>query len=571
MHTRAIAFDFDQIPDARPPFLAYSSEWAQKTLESLTPRQRIAQLLHIAAWSNRGPEHEQELLETIREYGVGGLLFFQGDPVTQARLTNTYQAASPVPLMISIDGEWGLAMRLDDTACYPHQLALGANDDLGQIYEMGRQIAQQCRRIGTHVNFAPCVDINTEPSNPVIGFRSFGSDPHQVAIRAYAYMKGMQDEGVLAIAKHFPGHGDTEADSHLTLPVLRHDRDRMEEVEWVPFKKLIQKGVGGVMTAHLHIPALDPTPNLAATLSPAISWQLLQEEMGFEGLIFTDALDMQGVAKFFKPGEVDAKALVAGNDVLLFGVDVPAAIAQIEAAIARGEISQQEIDRRVFKQLLAKAWLGLDDYQPVDLQGIQEDVGPKQAEALLDQMAPNILTPYQSPTLDAKPENATLVVLTLTDEAGGVSELAHHQLNKQAGEAAVSHPIMQAANADNVRQVITLDATMTSEEIDRQLSQIPADDQVLVGIFGLHVKARNQFGISTGFRDLVQKVTQNPNATVALFASPYSLAHLPIPPETGVLVAYQPLPAFQSAVWQAFKGAILPKGILPVKLDIGNS
>lgn len=311
-------WDLYAAPDKKPAFLDFlHSDWVNEQMNLLAPRERIAQLIHVASWSNRGEEHLQDRLRLIDQYGIGGVIFFQGDPLSQARMTNAYQAASKVPMLISIDAEWGLAMRLDDTIQYPYQMSMGALDDLSLIYAMGQQMAQQCRRLGLQVNFAPVVDINTEAKNPVIGFRAFGSDPEEVSKRAYAYMAGMQDGGVLAVAKHFPGHGDTDLDSHFDLPTLPHDEARMEAVELVPYRKLIQKGLGSVMTGHLQVPIWDERPLRGATLSAGITTEILIKRLGFEGLVFTDALDMKAAANHFPHGEVDAEALLAGNDVML--------------------------------------------------------------------------------------------------------------------------------------------------------------------------------------------------------------------------------------------------------------
>ena len=279
-----------------PPFLEFLNHpWVESTLASLSPRQQMAQLLHVAGWSNRGPEHEQDLLHLIENYGIGGIIFFQGDPESQLRQTQAYQSASSVPLLISIDAEWGLGMRLDHSLSFPHQIALGAilNDQM--IYDMGRDLGEQCRRLGIHMNFAPCVDVNVEPANPVIGFRSFGNDPDLVSRKARAYMDGLQDAGILAVAKHFPGHGDTNVDSHMDLPVLPHSIERLEQVELPPFRHLIKHGISAIMPGHLSVPALDREPNVGATISAPIVKELLRHHLSFQGLSVTDALDMKGV------------------------------------------------------------------------------------------------------------------------------------------------------------------------------------------------------------------------------------------------------------------------------------
>ncbi|MEZ4685693.1 MAG: glycoside hydrolase family 3 N-terminal domain-containing protein, partial [Bacteroidia bacterium] len=304
----------------------------------LSLRQRIAQLLHVAAWSNKDEQHYSEIEKLVNDYGIGGLIFFQGNPERQAALTNRYQRAASTPLMISIDAEWGLAMRLDQSMAFPYAMTLGAipEEQIGLIEEMGYEIGLQCRRLGVHVNFAPVADINTEAQNPVIGFRAFSSDKQQVFKRAEAYARGLTRARVLPVAKHFPGHGDTTVDSHLALPRIDHDLKRLEDIELFPFKKLIEAGIGGMMTGHIEVPALDARPNRPASLSRAISYELLQQKMGFEGLVFTDALNMKGASEQFQPGQLEVEALKAGNDVLLYCENVPAAIDAIEKAVEKG-------------------------------------------------------------------------------------------------------------------------------------------------------------------------------------------------------------------------------------------
>ena len=265
-------------------FLTDSTSWADSVLLTLSEEERIAQLFIVTAYSNQGDAHKQQITDLIEHYKVGGLMFLQGGPVRQAKLTNYYQSITKTPLMIAMDAEWGVAMRLDSALSFPWPMTLGAIEDTNLIYQMGEEVARQCKLIGTHINFAPVVDVNSNPENPIINNRSFGENPEKVGRMGVAYMKGMQDNKVLACAKHFPGHGDTDADSHKTLPTVNHLKYRLDEVELVPFKKLINNGIGSIMVAHLHIPVLDDTKNLAVSLSPKVVDGLLKTEMGFTGL-----------------------------------------------------------------------------------------------------------------------------------------------------------------------------------------------------------------------------------------------------------------------------------------------
>src|SRR6185503_15692918 len=256
-------------------------QWVDSVFNSLTPEQRIAQLMVIRAHSNLGADHVAKVTNDIRQYNVGALCFFQGGPVRQANMTNFYQSIAQTPLMVTIDGEWGLGMRLDSVDKFPYQLTLGALNDEGLIYKMGRAVGDQCKRIGVHVNYAPVVDINNNPNNPVIGYRSFGEDKYKVARFGVAYMKGMQDAGIMACAKHFPGHGDVDVDSHLDLPAINKSMAQLDSLELMPFKAIFKAGVGSVMIAHLYIPAIDNTANRATSISKNNVTNLLRNDLGY--------------------------------------------------------------------------------------------------------------------------------------------------------------------------------------------------------------------------------------------------------------------------------------------------
>ncbi len=380
-------------PDQRnPAFLSADTLWVDSVMKTLSLDDKIAQLMMVAAYSNRGEEHFAEIDQLIHKYHIGGLIFFQGGPVRQANLTNRFQKISKVPLLIGIDGEWGLAMRLDSTISYPRQMTLGAIQNDALIYQMGYDIGLQCKRMGIHVNFAPVADVNNNPANPVINSRSFGENPYSVAVKAQKYAEGLQDAGVLVTAKHFPGHGDTDADSHYSLPVIKHSFERLDSVELYPFKYLIERGVTGIMAAHLQVPVLDTSSNLASSLSPLVIDSLLRRKMNFKGLVFTDALNMKGVSRYFKPGDAELMAFLAGNDILLMPGDVPKAIASIRKEVKKGTVSEEELDARCRKVLLAKAWVGLNRYKPVKIISLAEDLNAPAYNALRRNLIANSLT-----------------------------------------------------------------------------------------------------------------------------------------------------------------------------------
>ncbi|MGI4863468.1 MAG: glycoside hydrolase family 3 N-terminal domain-containing protein [Janthinobacterium lividum] len=361
------------LPDPLPSSPA-EQQWVDSVFTSLTPEQRLGQFFMVAAYSNREKAHADRIERLIRNQGIGGVMFLQGGPKRQALLTNRFQAAAKVPLLIATDAEWGLDMRLDSTMHYAKEMTLGAMDDDQLVFQMGRDLGRKLRALGVHINFAPVVDVNSNPNNPVIGNRSFGENQDHVAALSVQYIKGLQGQKVIAVAKHFPGHGDTDTDSHKALPVINTDLAHLEKVDLVPFQKSFEAGALGVMIAHLYIPLFDTTNAKTTTLSKALVTGLLQEKMGFKGLIFTDALNMRSVSKLYKDGELDAMALAAGNDVLLFSEDVPAALTRINAAIAAGHLDQADLDARVKKILRAKYWAGLNHYKPVNVATVRDSL-----------------------------------------------------------------------------------------------------------------------------------------------------------------------------------------------------
>jgi beta-N-acetylhexosaminidase len=357
-------------------------EWVDSVFETMTMDEKLGQLFMVAAYSNKNEEHYKHIDSLITNCHLGGLIFFQGGPLRQAKLTNRYQALSKIPLWIGMDAEWGLGMRLDSTINFPKQMTLGAIQDNTLIYKMGKEMAYQCRRLGVHVSFSPVVDVNSNPDNPVIGNRSFGEEKENVADKGSAYMLGLQHNKVLASAKHFPGHGDTDSDSHLTMPIVKHDKKRIEDIELYPFRRLIKDSVGSIMVSHVHVPAFDDTKNVPSTLSNEIVNELLKDKMGFDGIVFTDALNMKGVSSFYKPGEVDLMAFKAGNDVLLFSEDVPKAMALIKEAAENKKSIRKELDKRVKKILKTKYWLNLTSPQTVKLDSLNEHLNNLNAQAL---------------------------------------------------------------------------------------------------------------------------------------------------------------------------------------------
>ncbi len=532
----------------KPAFLTVKSNWADSVFKSLTPEQRIAQLFMVAAYSNKDINHVNKIDQLVRDYKIGGLIFFKGSPIKQADLTNRYQKNAKTPLFIAIDGEWGLSMRLDSTVKYPRQMLLGAvqNDDL--IYEMGQQIGDQCQRMGIHINFAPVIDVNNNANNPVINNRSFGEDKEIVAKLGLAYMRGMQEKNVLACGKHFPGHGDTDKDSHKALPVIPHSFARLDSLELYPFKQLINKGLASMMVAHLYIPILDNTENQASTLSPKIVNGLLKDSLGFEGLIFTDALNMKGVSSYYQPGEVDVKAILAGNDVLLFPEDVPVGIAKIKEAIANGEITQEEIDQRCLKILKAKEWAGLNNYAPIETKNLYEDLNLPAYDVLNRKISKAAVTLIKNQDSILPLKNLD-TEKTLYINVGGTS----NNLFKQTLNLYAQVDMLQIPRS-------------LSAEDEQKLMDGSADyDRIIMAFHRTNNNPRRNFGVTRQSIKIHQALSERQAVIGVLFGNPYVMEEFgAIDSTKAFMVAYQDTDYMQEAAAQILFGGALPLGKLPV-------
>lgn len=536
-----------------PPFLLDSSDnWVNKKLDKMSLEEKIGQLFMVAAYSNRDKAHQEEIERLVSKYHIGGLIFFQGGPVRQARLTNIYQSKARTPLMIAMDAEWGLSMRLDSTITYPRQMALGAIKGNRSMYDMGVAVAQQCKRLGVHVNFAPVIDINNNPANPVINSRSFGENKYKVVEKGIAYMKGMQDQNVLACGKHFPGHGDTDADSHKSLPVIKHNRKRLDTLELFPFRKLIDAGLGSMMVAHLYVPTLDNRKNVATTLSKKVVTDLLKNELQFKGLVFTDALNMKGVSSFYEPGEVDVKALLAGNDVLLFAEDVPKAIDKIKAAIKAGKISEDEITHRCTKILKTKFWVGLNDYQPIEEANLYADLNDE--TMLLSKRG----VVKESLTL-LKNERNLVPIQKLDSIKVATVAIGASQKNKfqETTDLYTQAAHFQVSKQPSFEAIIALNKALEDY------------DHILVTLHGVSQYPRNQFGVTQPMNDILKLIESKGKVILSYFGNPYGLKYLEhLDQVEGLLVAYHDDPLTQHYAAQALFGGEGLSGTLPVK--VGN-
>ena len=368
------------------------NRWVDSVFKKLTRNQKIGQLFMVRAHTNLGQAYSDSVGHIIKKQHLGGIVFFQGGPVRQAALTNRYQSLSQVPLMIALDGEWGLGMRLDSSISLPYQMTLGAIQNNQLIYKMGLQVAKDFKRMGMQINFAPVMDVNNNPKNPVIGYRSFGENKYNVAQKSIAYMQGMQNGGLFTTAKHFPGHGDTDVDSHYDLPQLPFSAARLDSLELYPFKQAFAEGLSGIMVAHMNIPALDATPNVPSTLSKPVITGLLKDKLGFKGLVFTDAMEMKGVVKYFPNGEADVRAIIAGNDVVELSENSGRAIKLIRKAIRQKRLSWDDINRKVKKILEAKYWMGLNNLDSTNLTGLVADINSPAEQQLHQELTDAAIT-----------------------------------------------------------------------------------------------------------------------------------------------------------------------------------
>ena len=534
-----------------PPFVEYlETEWVDSVYQTLSQEEKIAQLIHIAAYSNRDQRYEDSLNQIVEKYQIGGLIFFQGDPASQALLTNRYQKTANVPLLISMDAEWGLEMRLDSTIQYPYNMTLGAIQDNNLIYDLGAEYARQAKRLGVHINFAPVVDVNNNPNNPVINFRAFGSEKENVAAKGLALMKGMQNHGLLAVAKHFPGHGDTDLDSHLSLPVIRHNRARLDSLELYPFQQMIEAGVGGVMVAHLNIPALDTTTNQASTLSGLIVDSLLTQEMEFEGMIFTDALNMKGVTNYYEPGEVDAKAFLAGNDALLFSEDVGKAIEEIQKLLNENKITEEQLENRVRKALALKYWSGLSAFEPIDTNNLTADLNTGEAKYLNRKLYEHAVTLLQNNAQLIPVQDLTQSIATL---AIGSDQMSPYQ-QMLGNYVAMDH--------------FNLPKDAPPYKIDSVFQKLNGYDLIIAGLEDLSMWPGRNYGVDENLNLILQRLVRNKPVILSIFGNAYALDKMVgLESLNSLLLSYQNDPLAQEVAAQIIFGGIGAKGKLPVDLE----
>ncbi|MDN3550158.1 glycoside hydrolase family 3 protein [Mucilaginibacter aquaedulcis] len=531
--------------------LKSKNRWVDSVYNKLSRRQKVAQLLFVRAHTNKGKAYEDSVATVIKDQQVGGLVFFQGGPGRQAALTNRYQKLANVPLLISMDGEWGLGMRLDSTISYPYQMTLGAIQDNNLIYKMGQQVAYDFKRLGIQINFGPDMDVNNNPNNPVINYRSFGDNMYNVAKKGIAYFKGMQDAGLLTTAKHFPGHGDTNVDSHFDLPLLPYSRARLDSLEEYPFREAINAGISGIMIAHMNIPALDSTKHLPSTLSRPIVTGILKDSLRFKGLVVSDAMEMKGVTKYFPNGDADVKAFIAGNDILELSENSDRAIKLIRRAVRHGAISDVEFETKVKKVLAAKYWAGLNRKQTISPVNLSEDLNRQSAKDLVQQLSDASVTLLKgnTSTLKLNPFLKTAIVSIGVDGPTVFQQ-----------EVAKSYPTCR---------IFTVAKNTSAIELKNILAWLKRYDQIIVGIHDTRLRPQSKLDYGSDVRLLIADLASRKNTVMSVFANAYTIAGLPgIEKSNALIVCYQMTPELQKSAAKVIAGTLKPTGKLPVSVNV---
>ncbi len=532
-----------------PEFMRYYDHpWVDSVLSSMSIEEKIAQSIFLATWSDRDIGHYTEIDRSIREHGIGGLVFFQGTPSKQVELINHYQSISRVPLAVALDGEWGAGMRLDHMQDYPYQMTLGAINNDSLIYEMGKKVAVEFKLLGLTINLAPVADINNNPANPVINYRSFGEDRQMVADKVRMYFRGMQDNGILATAKHFPGHGDTSTDSHYDLPVINHSRERFDSLELYPFRAAIKGGIGAIMSAHLNIPALDTSSNLPSTLSKPVMTGLLQDELGFKGLILTDAMNMKGLTDYFDPGEAEALAYEAGNDIIEYVRDARLAISSIKDYYDQGKITYKQIEHTTRKILAFKYWSGLNTDKP-DGEIVVEKSNHNANSAFIRKLYANALTVLNN-------ENNLIPVKNL--DKTKIACLAVNSSNKTAFQSM----------AEKYTRTDNFFWTEETESGDSLLKELEEYNLVIAGIFDTDQRPFRNFGISDKENKFIEKLSDRVNLLAVYFGNPYAIEQLQgLQDAKGLILTYQENIFTEELSAQLIFGGISGHGKLPVTIN----
>ncbi|MFV8333391.1 glycoside hydrolase family 3 N-terminal domain-containing protein [Flavobacterium sp. GSP14] len=519
------------------------SKWVDSVYYAMNLREKIGQLFMVAAYSNKDSVHVKAIDQLIEDTKIGGLIFFQGGPIRQIKLTNRFQSKSKIPLFIGSDAEWGLNMRLDSTYRYPWNMTLGAIQDMKLLERVGAQMGRQSKRLGLQFNFAPVLDINTNPRNPIIGFRSFGEDKFKVTERAIAIMKGAQSQGVFSTGKHFPGHGDTEIDSHKGLPTINLSKERLMEIEFYPYKKMFHERLSSVMVAHLNVPSLEPRPEYPSSISYNVVTDILKKELGFKGLIFTDALNMKSINNNKLPSEISFEAFMAGNDVLLFPEDVPTAIEKFVLAYSKNLFSEERLASSVKKILKFKFKAGLNSYKPILTANVYNDLNASENSSLQYELFENALTVLKN-------EDAVLPIKNLDKQ-----KIAYVKIGDDTNDAFIS-----------TLQKYTEVTVIADSNLDSLQVKLQPFTTVIIGYHKSDLAFKND-DLRPDELFKINFLAKNNTVILDVFAKPYSL--LPITnfdDIEGLIVSYQNSVIAQTVSAELIFGAIEAKGKLPVSI-----
>ncbi|MCS6905186.1 MAG: glycoside hydrolase family 3 N-terminal domain-containing protein [Bacteroidia bacterium] len=527
-------------------------KWSEYVLDTMSLDSKIGQLFMVAAYSS-GPNYNKKDIERlIKQYRIGGIIFMQGTPSAQIAMHNQFQRLSSIPLLVGIDAEWGLRMRLDSTMKFPKNMTLGAIQEDKLIYQYGRELARQCKALGIHINFAPVVDINNNPANPVIHYRSFGDNAQEVSRKGILLMKALQEGGIIACAKHFPGHGDTDIDSHFNLPIIKHTRSRLDSLELVPFQRLIQAGVQSVMVAHLYVPSLDTTSHLPTTFSPKVARNLLQDSLQFHGLIFTDALNMGAITGNTTAGEAEVKALLAGNDILLCSTNVGKGIKAIKKAIEDSLITIAEVNKRVLKILRAKEWAFQRTSILVNPKKAYQVLRSKKAEKLKQQL-------YRASITLVKNENLILPLQDFANKRIAYLQVGYNHIT----------PFYETLLKYKHLDFYCLSST-DSFFLDSLLLQLLTYEVIIVGCLNMNPFATKNYGLPIELSHFLFTLLQAEVSVITVFfGSPYALSRWG--KGTAIILAYEEATDVQIAAAEAIFGTLEPLGRLPVQVPGWNT
>ena len=512
-------------------------KYADSLYAKLSMDERIGQLYIVALYTNKDQNHISGVRKLVEQERIGGIILMQDDAEQEIVLVNEFQKRSRVPMLFGMDAEWGLYQRIKTAHKFPWAMTLGAIQDNNLVYEMASKIAEDAKKMGIYWNFAPVVDVNTNPKNPIIGNRSFGSDVQNVIAKALAYAQGLQDNGVLAAIKHFPGHGDTDVDSHLDLPVVKHSLERLNKIELAPFKALMDKKIGGAMIAHLYVPQLEKGKNIPASISYDIVTNLLKNKFRYEGLVITDALNMNAVAKKYPAGELDLRAFKAGNDILLFSQDVPTGKKLIKEAIQKGEISEKRLEESVKKILKTKYLLGLQNLRPLSSEGINNVLNNDSHAKISEKLYANALT-------------------LLKDEK---------QLFPLREKEVYYLPLEEASHEAFLQE---LSKEIKVKKISfKEIQSIPENAVVIIGLHKDNSTAYKPYRVSWESKRLINQVKSRNKVILNVFGSPYALQDVDISGISSVLVSYENNPLSMKATAEAYLGKQKINGRLPVVVN----